>query len=168
MYYVSKTLADQAAMQFAKENKMEVVSILPATVAGPWLTTGVPSSVDVTMSLITGNTQWQGILNSIVTSFIHIEDVCRAHLFLMEHPIVGERYICSTHSTTVSQLAYFINKHCPEFKIAIELESVDSDGDVITMSSKKLLDLGFTYKYDMADIIDQTLQHFYKLGIQIK
>jgi len=168
MYYVSKTLADQAAMQFAKENKMEVVSILPATVAGPWLTTGVPSSVDVTMSLITGNTQWQGILNSIVTSFIHIEDVCRAHLFLMEHPIVGERYICSTHSTTVSQLAYFINKHCPEFKIAIELESADSDDDVITMSSKKLLDLGFRYKYDMGDIIDQTLQHFYKLGIQIK
>lgn len=86
----------------------------------------------------------------------------------MEHPIVGERYICSTHSTTVSQLAYFINKHYPEFKIAIELESADSDDDVITMSSKKLLDLGFTYKYDMGDIIDQTLQHFYKLGIQIK
>ena len=56
MYYVSKTLAEQAAMQFAKENRMEVVSILPVIVAGPWLTTGVPASVDVTMSLITGLT----------------------------------------------------------------------------------------------------------------
>jgi bifunctional dihydroflavonol 4-reductase/flavanone 4-reductase len=62
MYYVSKTLADQAAMQFAKENKMEVVSIVPVTVAGPWLTMGVPSSVDVTMSPITGLTNFTSFL----------------------------------------------------------------------------------------------------------
>lgn len=167
MYYVSKTLADQAAIQFAKENKMELVSIVPVTVAGPWLTTGVPSSVDVTISLITGNTQSQGILKSIATSFAHIEDVCRAHLFLMEQLVVGERYICSAHSTTLSKLMDFIYKHYPKYKETIKLEKVESNNNVIPMSSKKLIDLGFTYKYDMGDIIEQTLQHFSKLNIQI-
>eukprot|EP00253_Pinus_taeda_P021313 PITA_21313 len=168
MYYVSKTLADQAALQFAKENKMEVVSIVPVTVVGPWLTTTIPSSVDVTISPITGNTQWQGLLKSIVTSFVHIEDVCKAHLFLMEQPTVGERYICSSHSTTLSGFVDFICKRYPEYKIDFQLDNAESDGGVITMSSKKLLDLGFTYIYDIGDMIDQTLQHFYKLDISIK
>lgn len=169
MYYVSKTLADQAAMQFAKENKMEVVSILPVIVAGPWLTTGVPASVDVTMSLITGNRNLHEILKWIGTCFVHIEDLCRAHLFLMEKPAVGERYICSAHSTTLSELSDFICKRCPEYKTPIQLENAESEHIFsCIMSSKKLLDLGFTYRYDMGDIVDQTLQHFNKLGIQIQ
>lgn len=174
MYYVSKTLAEQAAMQFAKENRMEVVSILPVIVAGPWLTTGVPASVDVTLSLITGNRNLHVILKWIGPSFVHIEDLCRAHLFLMEEALVFDgrscrRYICSAHSTTLSELSDFICKRCPEYKIPFQLGNAESDYIFsCIMSSKKLLDLGFTYRYDMGDIIDQTLQQFNNLGIQIQ
>jgi nucleoside-diphosphate-sugar epimerase len=71
MYYVSKTLADQVAMQFAKENKMEVVNIVPVTVAGPWLTMGVPYSVDVTMSHITSLTNFTSFNKPHQLTFFH-------------------------------------------------------------------------------------------------
>eukprot|EP01018_Ginkgo_biloba_P010205 Gb_24242 [translate_table: standard] len=171
MYFVSKTLAEQATLQFARENHIDVVSIVPVTVSGPSLTTAIPSSVDVTMSLITGNAQWYGLKKAIEsvtgsTSLVHIEDVCNAHVYIMEQPVVEDRYMCSAHSTTISELARFISRRYPQYQITAMFEQMPPPAAVcVGVSSKKLMDLGFRYKHGLDDIIDDSVEYFLKLGI---
>lgn len=54
MYFVSKTLAEKAAWEFAKENGIHFISIIPTLVVGPFITTTMPPSMITALSLITG------------------------------------------------------------------------------------------------------------------
>lgn len=54
VYALSKLLTEEAAFKFAKENGIDLVSVITATVAGPFFTASVPSSVKVLLSPITG------------------------------------------------------------------------------------------------------------------
>ncbi|RRT46154.1 hypothetical protein B296_00053908 [Ensete ventricosum] len=54
MYFVSKTLAEKAAWEFAKENGIHLISIIPTLVVGPFITTTMPPSMITALSLITG------------------------------------------------------------------------------------------------------------------
>lgn len=54
MYFVSKTLAEQAAWKFAKENKIDFITIIPTLVIGPFLTPSMPPSLITGLSPITG------------------------------------------------------------------------------------------------------------------
>jgi nucleoside-diphosphate-sugar epimerase len=54
MYYVAKTLAEQAALQYGSDHGIDVVTIAPSLVAGPFLTPTIPTSVALTLTPITG------------------------------------------------------------------------------------------------------------------
>jgi len=54
VYALSKLLTEEAAFKFAKENGIDLVSVITTTVAGPFFTATVPSSVKVLLSPITG------------------------------------------------------------------------------------------------------------------
>lgn len=53
-------------------------------------------------------------------SITHVEDVCRAHVFLAEKESASGRYICSAVNTSVPELAKFLNKRYPDFKVPTE------------------------------------------------
>ena len=46
-------------------------------------------------------------------SLTHVEDVCRAHIFLAEKESASGRYICCAVNTSVPELAKFLNKRYP-------------------------------------------------------
>lgn len=52
---LSKLLTEEAAFQFAKQNEVDLVSVITTTVAGSFLTSTVPASIQVILSPITGN-----------------------------------------------------------------------------------------------------------------
>ncbi|KAM0932768.1 putative dihydroflavanol 4-reductase [Dioscorea sansibarensis] len=54
VYVLSKLLTEQKAFQFAKEKGIDLISIIPPTVAGLFLTPDVPTSLQVLLSPITG------------------------------------------------------------------------------------------------------------------
>lgn len=54
MYFVSKTLAEQAAWKFAEENNLDFISIIPTLVVGPFLMPSMPPSLITALSPITG------------------------------------------------------------------------------------------------------------------
>ncbi|KAH9323363.1 hypothetical protein KI387_018002, partial [Taxus chinensis] len=118
MYVVAKTVAEKAALKFAKEHNIDMVTIIPVTVVGHFLTSTVPTSIQVLMSLITGDAKFYGVAKAVETRLgclpiVHIEDICNAHIFLMDHhlqQITGERYICSAHSCTISNLKCFLSQ----------------------------------------------------------
>lgn len=57
VYALSKLLTEEAAFKFANENAIDLVSVITTTVSGPFLTTTIPSSIQVLLSPITGYQQ---------------------------------------------------------------------------------------------------------------
>jgi len=163
-YYTAKTLAEQAVIEYGLNSSMELVTIGPGYVAGPCLTSTFPSSCEAILGLITGNYEGIKLTQSFLGSmpFVHIDDVCEAHIFLMEQPNVEGRHICSACSFTIPQLLYFIHKRYPHFTLHVRW---DDDGIFVPTSSKKLLDMGFSYKYGLEDIFDETIKYaqYYKI-----
>lgn len=53
-------------------------------------------------------------------SITHVEDVCRAHIFVAEKPSAYGRYICCAANTSVPELALFLSKRYPQYKVPTE------------------------------------------------
>nr|GEX95807.1 putative anthocyanidin reductase isoform X1 [Tanacetum cinerariifolium] len=145
VYMLSKCLTEDAAFKFARENNIHLVSIITTTVTGPFLTSTVPLSIRVLLSPVTGDSQLLLVLSAVNSrmgsiALVHTEDICNAHIYLMEHDQAEGRYICCTNSCTML--------------VEEELVSVPTE-----ISSKKLKDLGFKFKYGLHEVIHQTVDY---------
>ncbi|KAL8264334.1 hypothetical protein R6Q59_022464 [Mikania micrantha] len=161
VYVLSKRLTEDAAFQFAKENGIQIVSVITTTTAGPFLTLTVPLSISLLLSPITGDNQLLRVLSAVNSrmgsiALVHTEDICNAHLYLMEHDEAQGRYICCTNSCTISELVHHFAEvyPSPNTERVVEPEMVSVPTEI---SSKKLKDLGFRYKYSLQEVIHQTV-----------
>ncbi|KAK2991738.1 hypothetical protein RJ640_002758 [Escallonia rubra] len=100
-YPVSKTLAEKAAWKIAAENNIDLITVIPSLVTGPSLTQDIPRNE----FLVNAMNGMQMLLGSI--SITHVEDMCRAHIFVAEKESPSGRYICSAVNTSVPKLANF-------------------------------------------------------------
>ncbi|KAK6774205.1 hypothetical protein RDI58_029444 [Solanum bulbocastanum] len=149
----NSVLTENAAFQFAKENGIDLVSTITPTIAGPFLTPTVPSSIRVLLSPITGDPELLAILTAVNTrmgsiALAHREDICRAHIFLMENIKAEGRYICCARSWAMSEVIDHLKKKYPYPAI----ERVNHDGghgSVIPseISSKKFIDKRWIKQY---------------------
>ncbi|KAF9588285.1 hypothetical protein IFM89_008702 [Coptis chinensis] len=167
-YAASKTLAEKTAWKYAKENKIELITVIPSLMAGPSITPNVPSSICLAMSLITGNEflinglKGMQILSGSI-SLSHVEDVVRAHIFLAEEESASGRYICSPINTSFPELAKFLNKRYPQYKVPTDFGDFSANAKLI-LSSEKLTNEGFSFKYGIEEIYDQSVEYFKKAG----
>ncbi|KAF5948764.1 hypothetical protein HYC85_014721 [Camellia sinensis] len=168
VYVLSKLLTEEVAFKFANESSIDLVSVITTTVAGPFLTSTVPTSVQVLLSPITGDSKFSRILSAVNSrmgsiALVHIEDICSAHIFLMEHDGAEGRYICSAHSSVISQLVDHLAKEHPFSNMQRLVE--EEHGSVPSeISSKKLRDLGFNFKFSLEDIIHHTVSSCVNCG----
>ncbi|KAG8494426.1 hypothetical protein CXB51_011886 [Gossypium anomalum] len=168
-YPASKTLAEKAAWKFAEENNIDLITVIPSLMTGPSLTPMVPSSIGLATSLISGN---EFLINALKgmqmlsgsISITHVEDVCRAHVFLAEKETASGRYICSAVNTSVPELAKFLNKRYPDFKVPTDFGDFPSKPKLI-ISSEKLISEGFSFKYGIEEIYDQTVEYLKSKGL---
>ncbi|XWS12772.1 hypothetical protein CRYUN_Cryun37aG0118900 [Craigia yunnanensis] len=162
-YLVSKTLAEKAAWKFALENNIDLITVIPSLMTGPSLTPDVPSSIGLATSLISGN---EFLINALKgmqmlsgsISITHVEDVCRAHVFLAEKESASGRYICCAVNSSVPELAKFLNKRYPDFKVPTDFGDFPSKAKLI-ISSEKLISEGFSFKFGIEEIYDQTVEY---------
>lgn len=150
MYFVSKSLAEKAAWKYAKENDLDFISIIPTLVVGPFIMPFMPPSLITALSLITGNEAHYSILKQ--GHYVHLDDLCNAHIFLFEHPKAEGRYICSSHDATIYEIAQLLKEKYPEYNIPIKFKDIEEDIKNPTFSSKKLTDLGFEFEYSLEDM----------------
>ncbi|XP_052203710.1 anthocyanidin reductase ((2S)-flavan-3-ol-forming) [Diospyros lotus] len=168
-YPASKTLAEKAAWKFAQENNIDLVTIIPALMSGPSLTVDPPSSMGLAMSLITGN---EFLINALKgmqmlsgsISIAHVEDVCRAHIFVAEKKSASGRYICCAVNTSVPELAKFLSKRYPQYNVPTDFGDFPSKAKLV-LSSDKLTKEGFSFQYGIEDIYDQSVEYFKAKGI---
>ncbi|KAL2475544.1 Anthocyanidin reductase [Abeliophyllum distichum] len=120
-------------------------------------------------SLITGNElliiQLKGIqMLSGSISLTHVEDVCRAHVFIAEKESASGRYICCAVNTSVCELAKFLNKRYPMYNIPTNFGDFPSEAKLI-ISSEKLIKEGFSFKYGIEEIYDQGVACLKAMGL---
>ncbi|MED6226744.1 hypothetical protein PIB30_106725, partial [Stylosanthes scabra] len=110
---VSKTLAEKAALEFGEQQHgLEVVSLIPPLVLGPFICSKLPDSVHISLAFLfgQGNLDQFGALARFPIA--HVDDLARAHIFLLEHPNPKGRYNCSPCSVTLEEIADIIrSKH---------------------------------------------------------
>ncbi|KAJ8763655.1 hypothetical protein K2173_003127 [Erythroxylum novogranatense] len=161
VYVLSKLLTEEAAFNYAKENDIDLVSVITTTVAGPFLTSSVPSSIQVLLSPLTGDSNFFSILSAVNArmgsiALVHIEDICNAHLFLMQQARAEGRYICCSQSCVMSELVDILGKAYPNSSIR-RIAGENQVSPPSEISSKKLKHLGFHYKHSIKDIIQETI-----------
>ncbi|KDP38534.1 hypothetical protein JCGZ_04459 [Jatropha curcas] len=150
MYFVSKSLAEKAAWDYAKENGLDFISIIPTLVVGPFIMPSMPPSLITALSLITGNEAHYSILKQ--GHYVHLDDLCNSHIFLFENPKAEGRYICSSDDATIYEIAGLLKQKYPEYNIPTKFKDIEEEIKNPTFSSKKLLDLGFQFKYNLEDM----------------
>nr|ALU11270.1 dihydroflavonol 4-reductase 1 [Nelumbo lutea] len=150
MYFVSKSLAEKAAWEFAEENNIDFISIIPTLVVGPFIMSSMPPSMITALALITGTESHYSILKQV--QFVHLDDLCNAHIYLFEHPEAKGRYICSSDQATIYSLANMLKEKFPEYNIPTKFEGIDESLEAVRFSSEKIRSLGFEFKYSVGDM----------------
>ncbi|KAL2234002.1 UNVERIFIED_CONTAM: Vestitone reductase [Sesamum indicum] len=82
---ISKTITERAALEFAEKHSLDLVSVLPTWIHGPFICPNCPLSVYSALAMIIRNMDqiFQYFPNM---PFVHIDDVANAHIFLFEYP----------------------------------------------------------------------------------
>jgi len=90
-YPKSKTLAEKAAWDFAKDHpEMELSTVLPSFVAGPTLVSSAFSSSQIIGGFLTGKTP---VVPHVKLGIVDVRDIATAHIGIMEADGTnGERY----------------------------------------------------------------------------
>ncbi|KAG5612381.1 hypothetical protein H5410_023662 [Solanum commersonii] len=136
MYFAAKILAEKAGWEGTNnKNNIDFISIIPTLVVGPFITPTFPPSLITALSIIIDTSLRNEAHYSIIKQgkYVHLDDVCEAHIFLYEHPKAQGRYLCSSHHATIH-------------------DGIDKELDVVSFSSKELIDMGFKFKYNLEDM----------------
>ncbi|XP_073025578.1 LOW QUALITY PROTEIN: phenylacetaldehyde reductase [Primulina eburnea] len=141
-YPVSKTLAEKAAWDFAKENGLDVVAINPATCLGQLLQRGLNASCAVLQQLLQGSkdTQeyhWLGA--------VHVQDVAKAQLLLFETPAASGRYLCTNGIYQFGDFANQVSKLFPDFPVHRFTGETQPGLVACKDAAKRLIDLGLVF-----------------------
>ncbi|KAK9103586.1 hypothetical protein Sjap_020840 [Stephania japonica] len=151
-YCVSKTITERAALEFGEEHGLDVVTLLPSSILGPFFGSKIPVGFPYALPMVFGSEELRNLLKE--SSLVHIDDIVSAQIFLFESPNAKGRYICSSKDVLIHEIATYLSIKYPELQISTQSPSQMQEAKPLHLSSKKLLDLGFTFKYGLEEMID--------------
>ncbi|GLT84207.1 hypothetical protein SLE2022_024520 [Rubroshorea leprosula] len=137
-YMLSKTLAEEAAWKFAKENRLDLVTINPGFVIGPILQPTLNLTVKLILNIVTGREL------PLLGVFVDVRDVAHAHILAFEIPSATGRYCMVESSVDVSQLWKILHQLFPEFHLNEKFED-KSIQKVFQISKEKIKSLGVNF-----------------------
>ncbi|MCL7027254.1 hypothetical protein MKW94_004825 [Papaver nudicaule] len=113
-YVVSKTLAEEAAWKFAKENGIDMVAVNPGMVMGPLLQPTLNTSAEAISSLINGSQTFP----NLVFGWVDVRDVAKAHVLAYEVPSASGRYCLVDKVMHFSDIVKMLHDLYPDVKLA--------------------------------------------------
>ncbi|VVA90396.1 unnamed protein product [Arabis nemorensis] len=113
-YPLSKTLAENAAWQFAKDNGIDMVVMNPGFIIGPILQPTLNFSVEMIVDIINGKSTF----NTGSYRFVDVRDVALAHVKALETPSANGRYIIDGPSVTVNDVRELLRELFPDLSLA--------------------------------------------------
>ncbi|XP_062226852.1 anthocyanidin reductase ((2S)-flavan-3-ol-forming)-like isoform X1 [Phragmites australis] len=125
-----------------------------------------------TTCMVSGDEAAFGVLKGIETStgcvpMAHVDDLCRAEMFVAEEEAASGRYICCSINAAIVELARFLADKYPQYSVKTSLLSGELlEKPRVCLSSAKLVREGFEYKYKtLDDIYDDVVEYGKALGI---
>ncbi|KAI3498131.1 hypothetical protein L1887_33900 [Cichorium endivia] len=118
-YALSKTLAEDAAVKFCKENDLELVVINPGFVIGPVLQPTINITSKGFLGLIETGKE---VFPDGVYRLVDVRDVANAHILAFENSEANGRYCmvgCVSHSSEIKEIIYKYYpalSHCERYK----------------------------------------------------
>ncbi|XP_024929679.3 phenylacetaldehyde reductase isoform X2 [Ziziphus jujuba] len=136
-YMLSKTLAEEAAWKFAKENGIDLVTLNPGLVIGPLLQPTLNFSIELVLDHITGAQTFP----TGVYRFVDVRDVAIAHILAFEVPSASGRYILVGDVMHIYEALKIVQKHYPALRLPEKWES----GKPHQVSKEKAKGLGVNF-----------------------
>lgn len=149
-YFLSKTLAEREALDFAEKNRLDVVTVCPSLIIGPLLQSTINASSLVLINLLKGV---RPTVENKVLSIVDVRDVADALLLVYEEPNASGRHICASHRVKMQDLVNILKSLYPHYKypeIFTEVEDCE-------IRSAKLNNLGWkcrTLQESLTDTIE--------------
>ncbi len=112
-YYKSKTLAERAAWDFARENDLELVVVNPGMILGPILGAETGTSVGVVQSLMKGR---YPAMPDFSVPVVDVRDAAEAHVLAMTTAgAAGERFIIAGKALSIRDIANVLKRDFPAY-----------------------------------------------------
>ncbi|CAL5402359.1 hypothetical protein CsSME_00025736 [Camellia sinensis var. sinensis] len=141
-YALSKTLAERTAWEFCKDNKIDLVTVLPSFVVGPSLSPHLCTTASDVLGLLEGKTEkfhWHGRMG-----YVHIDDVALCHILVYEHENAHGRYLCSSIVVDNNELVSMLSRRYSTLPIPKRFQALDRP--YYELNTSKLRSLGFKFK----------------------
>ncbi|CAL5330726.1 unnamed protein product [Camellia sinensis] len=112
-YHLSKTLAEEAAWKFAKENGIDLTVINPGWVIGPLLQPTLNATVEVVLNVINGAKSFP----NASYRWVDVRDVANAHIQAFEIPSASGRYCVVNRVAHFSDVVKILHELYPTLDI---------------------------------------------------
>ncbi|KAL9238909.1 hypothetical protein vseg_013277 [Gypsophila vaccaria] len=153
-YPLSKTCAEQAAWEFAKEHGLDVVVVNPGTVMGPLLPPNLNASMLMLLRLLQGCTE---TYQDFFMGSVHVKDVALAHILVYENKSATGRHLCVEAISHYSDFAAKVAQLFPHYNVPSLPKDTQPGLLRATDPSKKLINLGLQFT-SMDQIIKDSVE----------
>lgn len=113
-YHLSKTLAEQAALKFAEEHNIDLVTLHPGFVLGPLLQPVLNVTSEGMLNFITKGKE---IFPDGTYRFVDVRDVANGHIQAFENPSACGRYCLVGKVTHSSEAFEILQKNYPAISL---------------------------------------------------
>ncbi|XP_072982307.1 cinnamoyl-CoA reductase 1-like isoform X1 [Typha latifolia] len=142
-YCYGKAVAEQAAVEWAKEKGVDLVVVNPVLVLGPLLQPTVNASVAHILKYLDGSAKKY---TNAVQAYVHVRDVAEAHVRVYESPAASGRYLCAESVLHREDVVRILGKLFPEYPVPTKCsDEVNPRKQPYKFSNKRLKDLGLQF-----------------------
>nr|GMD15758.1 cinnamoyl-CoA reductase 1 [Ipomoea batatas]GMD18822.1 cinnamoyl-CoA reductase 1 [Ipomoea batatas] len=159
-YPLSKTLAEKAAWEFAKEKDLDVVVVNPGTVMGPIIPPTPNASMVMLLRLLQGCTE---TYEDFFMGSVHFKDVALAHILVYENTSAKGRHLCVEAISHYGDFAAKVAELYPEYNIPRIPKDTQPGLLRAKDGGKKLMDLGLQF-IPMEQIIRDSVESLKSRG----
>ncbi|KAL6873474.1 hypothetical protein ACP4OV_013556 [Aristida adscensionis] len=158
-YCLSKTIAEHAALVYAKTMGLDVVTVCPPWVLGPLLQPTVNSSSLRLIKYLKGE-----VTEEKARNLVDVRDVADALILVWSSPAASGRYICSAHDMKVSEVVGVVKRLHPDLKLNYPDKFAVQVEDERVVSSKRLRELGWRFR-TVEETLKDTIESYKAAGI---
>ncbi|XP_042438074.1 cinnamoyl-CoA reductase 1-like [Zingiber officinale] len=157
-YYLSKTLAEHEALDYAEKHELDVVTVGPSLVVGPLLHSTLNSSSLYLINLIKGVRR---TAENRDIYLVDVRDVADALLLVYKESKAAGRHICASHSLKLRDLVDVLKRLYPNYKYIENFTEVEESSVV---RSEKLKNLGWNHRTLEETLVD-SIKYYQDAGL---
>ncbi|KAM1023930.1 hypothetical protein ACFX2I_037148 [Malus domestica] len=139
-YCLSKTEAEYEALEYARINGLDLVTVCPTLIMGPILQSTVNASTLVLIKLLKEG--YESLENKL-RMIVDVRDVAEAVIMVYEKPEAEGRYICTAHNIKTTDLVEELKSIYPNYSYPKNFVEVEEQP---RLSSEKLQRLGLSFR----------------------